>query len=81
VHQQLPLTAAREALSLSIVDPIAASFQADPTIDFAEAAQCVYTLRMFMQQQGFSRNQVDHLHAIYLTLDLKRKEHLQQQPQ
>lgn len=76
-----PTTASRAALSLSIVDPIAASFQPEPPIDFAEAAQCVYTLRLFMQQQSFSRNQVDQLHAIYLTLDMKRKERLQQQQQ
>ncbi|KAF9926545.1 hypothetical protein FBU30_003872 [Linnemannia zychae] len=78
-HTATPATSAsRAALSMSIADPIAASFHPEPSIDFAEAAQCVYTLRLFMQQQGFSRNQVDHLHAIYLTLDLKRKERLQQ---
>ncbi|KAF9911764.1 hypothetical protein EC991_002492 [Linnemannia zychae] len=75
-----PTTASRAALSLSIQDPIAAAFQPDPAIDFAEAAQCVFTLRLFMQQQRFSQNQMDQLHAIYLTLDVKRKErlHLQQ---
>ncbi|KAF9153910.1 hypothetical protein BG015_002336 [Linnemannia schmuckeri] len=76
-----PTTASRAALSLSMADPIAASFQPDPLIDFDEASQCVYTLRLFMQQQNFSRNQVDQLHAIYLTLDMKRKERAQQQQQ
>ncbi|KAG0363452.1 hypothetical protein BGX24_004887, partial [Mortierella sp. AD032] len=73
-----PTTASRAALSLSIQDPIAAAFQPEPPIDFTEAAQCVYTLRLFMHQQKFSQNQIDQLHAIYLTLDVKRKERLQQ---
>ncbi|KAG0265489.1 hypothetical protein BGZ95_003303 [Linnemannia exigua] len=73
-----PTTASRTALSLSIQDPIAASFQPQPSIDFTEAAQCVYTLNLFMQQQRFDRTQIEQLGKIYSTLRKKREEGLHQ---
>ncbi|KAF9197789.1 hypothetical protein BGZ49_001631 [Haplosporangium sp. Z 27] len=74
-----PMTAARESLNMRMADPIAAAFQPEPLVDFAEASQCVNTLRIFMQQQNYSNEQLENLRNIYLTLDSKRKQHQQQQ--
>lgn len=70
----VPVTAARASLSMRMADPIAAAFQPEPPVDFDEASQCVDTLRVFMQQQNFSHEQLEHLKEIYLTLDMKRKQ-------
>lgn len=76
-----PVTAARASLNMRLADPIAAAFQPDPPVGFTEASECLDTLRLFMQQQHFSNEQLAHLKAIYLTLDIKRKQQEPPRPQ
>lgn len=45
----------------------------EPMVGFKEAASCISTLRIFMEQQAFETDQIHHLQQIYLTLKRKQQ--------